>query len=106
MPNENWSFDRLFGTFDLAAAQRGVRLFSVCSNCHSMQYLHYRDLSGIGLDADQIKAIAAGVGVVRVGAVGNQKEGPATPASQFKSPFAMRRAAAPQITAPCHLTCR
>jgi ubiquinol-cytochrome c reductase cytochrome c1 subunit len=95
MPNENWSFDRLFGTFDLAAAQRGFQIYSsVCSNCHSMQYLHYRDLSGIGLDADQIKAIAAGITVPSgLDDQGNPKEGPATPASQFKSPFANEKAA-------------
>ncbi len=52
MPNENWSFNNLFGTYDLAAAQRGFSIYQqVCSNCHSMQLLHYRDLSGIGLNA-------------------------------------------------------
>jgi ubiquinol-cytochrome c reductase cytochrome c1 subunit len=60
MPNERWSFSSVFGTFDLAAAQRGFEIYSnVCSNCHSMKLLHYRDLSGIGLDEGQIKAIAA-----------------------------------------------
>src|ERR1700677_1816713 len=64
MPNERWSFASLFGTFDLAAAQRGFQVYSsVCTNCHSMKLLHYRDLSGIGFDDDQIKAIAAGVTV-------------------------------------------
>lgn len=95
MPHENWSFERIFGTFDLAAAQRGFQIYSnVCSNCHSMQMLHYRDLSGIGLDADQIKAVAAGVTVpAGLDDQGNPKEGPATPASQFKSPFANEKAA-------------
>ena len=93
--HQNWSFDRLFGTFDLAAAQRGFQIYSnVCSNCHSMQLLHYRDLSGIGLDADQIKAVAAGVTVPQgVDDQGASKDGPATPASQFKSPFANEKAA-------------
>jgi ubiquinol-cytochrome c reductase cytochrome c1 subunit len=88
-PPQHWSFNRLFGTFDLAAAQRGVQVYSeVCSNCHSMEYLHYRDLSGIGLNADQIKAIAAGVTVPEgLDDQGNPKDGPATPASQFRSPF-------------------
>jgi ubiquinol-cytochrome c reductase cytochrome c1 subunit len=95
MPNEKWSFSGLFGTFDLAAAQRGFQVYSsVCANCHSMQYLHYRDLSGIGLDPDEIKAIAAAVTVpLGVDDQGNPKEGPATPGSQFKSPFANENAA-------------
>jgi ubiquinol-cytochrome c reductase cytochrome c1 subunit len=90
MPHERWSFQGLFGTFDLAAAQRGFQIYSgVCSNCHSMKLLHYRDLSGIGLDADQIKAIAANVTVPSgLDDQGNPKDGPATPASPFKSPFA------------------
>jgi ubiquinol-cytochrome c reductase cytochrome c1 subunit len=95
MPNEKWSFEHLFGTFDLAAAQRGFQIYStVCSNCHSMQYLHYRDLTGIGLDAEQVKAIAAGITVPSgLDDQGNPKDGPATPASPFKSPFANEKAA-------------
>jgi ubiquinol-cytochrome c reductase cytochrome c1 subunit len=95
MPNEKWSFERLFGTFDLAAAQRGFQVYSnVCANCHSMQLVHYRDLSGIGLEADQVKAIAAAVTVPSgTDDQGNPKDGPATPASQFKSPFANEKAA-------------
>jgi ubiquinol-cytochrome c reductase cytochrome c1 subunit len=95
LPHEKWSFENPFGTFDLAAAQRGFQVYSqVCSNCHSLQYLHYRDLSGIGLDEDQIKAIAAGFTVPQgTDDEGNPKDGPATPASQFRSPFANAKAA-------------
>ena len=95
MPIERWSFDRVFGGFDLASLQRGFQIYSnVCSNCHSLQYLHYRDLSGIGLDAEQVKAIASGVTVPSgTDDQGNPKDGPGTPASQFKSPFANEKAA-------------
>ena len=88
-PRQNWSFDGPFGTFDLAAAQRGFQVYSeVCSVCHSLQYLHYRDLAGIGITDDQIKAIAAAVTVPHgLDDQGNPKEGPGTPADQFKSPF-------------------
>jgi ubiquinol-cytochrome c reductase cytochrome c1 subunit len=95
LPHQNWSFSRLFGAFDLASAQRGFQIYSnVCTNCHSMQLLHYRDLSGIGLSPEQIKAIAAGVTVSQgVDDQGNPKEGPATGANQFKSPFTNEKAA-------------
>jgi ubiquinol-cytochrome c reductase cytochrome c1 subunit len=95
MAHPGWSFNRLFGTFDLAAAQRGFSIYSqVCSNCHSMQLLHYRDLAGIGLDPEQIKAVAAGFTVPQgLDDQGNPKDGPATPASQFRSPFANPQAA-------------
>ena len=34
-PAQHWSFDGLFGTYDLAAAQRGFQVYSeVCSVCH------------------------------------------------------------------------
>jgi ubiquinol-cytochrome c reductase cytochrome c1 subunit len=95
LPHENWSFKGLFGTFDEASLQRGYQVYAnVCANCHSMQYLHFRDLSGIGLNADQIKAIAAGVTVPQgTDDQGNPKDGPATPANQFKSPFPNEKAA-------------
>jgi ubiquinol-cytochrome c reductase cytochrome c1 subunit len=94
-PAQRWSFDGPFGTFDLAAAQRGFQVYSeVCSLCHSMQYLHYRDLAGIGLTDDQIKAIAAAVTVPQgVDDQGQPREGPATPASQFRSPYPNEQAA-------------
>jgi ubiquinol-cytochrome c reductase cytochrome c1 subunit len=89
MPAQHWSFDGPFGSLDLAAAQRGFQVYSeVCSVCHSMEYLHYRDLAGIGLTPDQIKAIAAAVTIPQgVDDNGDPKEGPATPADQFKSPY-------------------
>lgn len=88
LPSQHWSFDGPFGAFDLAAAQRGFQVYSeVCSVCHSMEYLHYRDLAGIGLTADQIKAIAAAITVPQgFDDNGDPKEGPATPADEFKVP--------------------
>ncbi len=88
-PVQNWSFERLFGTFDLASAQRGLQVYTeVCSACHSMRLLSYRDLEGIGLNPAQIKAFAAGFTVPQgLNDQGEPKEGPATPANRFKSPF-------------------
>jgi ubiquinol-cytochrome c reductase cytochrome c1 subunit len=94
-PQQKWSFDGLFGAYDLAAAQRGFQVYSeVCANCHSMHLLHYRDLAGIGLTPEQIKAIAASVTVPQgTDDQGNPKEGPGTPADQFRSPFPNDKAA-------------
>jgi ubiquinol-cytochrome c reductase cytochrome c1 subunit len=107
LPNENWSFTKLFGSFDLAAAQRGFQIYSnVCSNCHSMQLLHYRDLSGIGLDANQIKAIAAGVTVPQgLDDQGNPMDRPLPPASSNRlSPT--KKPLGQLITVLCHRICR
>ncbi|MDR3538353.1 MAG: cytochrome c1 [Acetobacteraceae bacterium] len=88
-PQQKWSFDGLFGTYDLASAQRGFQVYAeVCSTCHSLHLLHYRDLTGIGLTPDQIKAFASGVTVPQgLDDQGQPKDGPATPANQFRSPF-------------------
>jgi ubiquinol-cytochrome c reductase cytochrome c1 subunit len=88
-PPQHWNFDGLFGTYDLASAQRGFQVYSeVCSVCHSLEYLHYRDLAGIGLTVGQIKSVAAAVTVPKgLDDDGNVKEGPATPADQFKNPY-------------------
>jgi ubiquinol-cytochrome c reductase cytochrome c1 subunit len=60
IPSQSWSFAGPFGTFDRAAAQRGFQVYEeVCSRCHSMNLLHYGDLTGIGYTEEQAKAIAA-----------------------------------------------
>jgi ubiquinol-cytochrome c reductase cytochrome c1 subunit len=94
-PSQNWSFDGIFGTPDLAAAQRGFQVYSeVCSNCHAMHQLHYRDLTGIGLTDEQVKAVASTFTVPQgLDDQGQPKDGPATPASQFRSPFPNEKAA-------------
>jgi ubiquinol-cytochrome c reductase cytochrome c1 subunit len=60
LPAVKWSFDGPFGTYDKAAAQRGFQVYNeVCSACHSMRLMSYRNLEEIGLEKAQIKAIAA-----------------------------------------------
>jgi ubiquinol-cytochrome c reductase cytochrome c1 subunit len=59
-----------------------------------MKFLHYRDLTGIGLTEEQVKAFAAQFTVPDgTDDQGAPKEGPATPASQFRSPFPNDKAA-------------
>jgi ubiquinol-cytochrome c reductase cytochrome c1 subunit len=59
LPHPGWSSDGIFGTYDRAALQRGLQIYEeVCSRCHSMNLVHYRDLAAFGYDADAIKAIA------------------------------------------------
>ena len=89
LPNESWSFGGLFGSYDLAAAQRGFWVYyKVCSACHTMNQMHYRDLAGIGITEAQIRAIAAGVTVPQgINDHGEETTGPALPADQFRAPF-------------------
>jgi ubiquinol-cytochrome c reductase cytochrome c1 subunit len=94
LPKQSWSFAGPFGTFDRAAAQRGFQVYKeVCANCHSLKQAYYRNLSGIGLTDDQIKAIAASVTVPTIGDDGQPTERPALPADHFRSPFPNEQAA-------------
>ena len=59
----NWSFDGIFGTFDRASLQRGYQVYKeVCSGCHSVQHLSYRNLTEKGgpeFSIEEAKAIAS-----------------------------------------------
>ena len=63
----NWSFKGLTGKFDRASLQRGFQVYKeVCSSCHSMQYLSYRNLGEPGgpeFSEQEVKAIAASIEV-------------------------------------------
>ncbi len=65
---ENWSFKSFFGTFDRASLQRGYQVYNeVCSSCHSLKYLSYRNLSEKGgpeFSEDEAKAIASNFEVI------------------------------------------
>ena len=88
LPGINWSFSGLFGTIDRASAQRGFLVYnSVCANCHALKEAYYRDLSGIGLNEEQIKAIAAAKTVPALDDSGQPTERPALASDHFRSPF-------------------
>jgi ubiquinol-cytochrome c reductase cytochrome c1 subunit len=59
----DWSFKGVFGTFDRASLQRGYQVYQeVCSGCHSVQHLSYRNLheeGGPQFSKEEAKAIAA-----------------------------------------------
>ena len=61
--NPGWGFKGFFGKFDRAALQRGYQVYTeVCSACHSMKYLSYRNLyekGGPEFSKDQAKIIAS-----------------------------------------------
>ena len=84
-----------FGTYDRAAAQRGFQVYKeVCSACHSLSLLSYRNLTEFGLTEDQVKGIAAEFQVPDIGDDGSAIERPARPSDRFKKPFPNELAAA------------
>jgi ubiquinol-cytochrome c reductase cytochrome c1 subunit len=95
IPKVKWSFDGPFGTFDRASMQRGYQVYrEVCSNCHSMRLLYYRDLHGIGLSEEQVRAVAAEATISGgTDDSGQPVDRPGLPSDHFKSPFANDKAA-------------
>ena len=60
LPQQNWSFDGVFGRYDMASIQRGFQVYTeVCASCHSLRYFAFRNLLDVGFGEDQAKAIAA-----------------------------------------------
>jgi ubiquinol-cytochrome c reductase cytochrome c1 subunit len=95
LPEEHWSWLGIFGTYDQAALQRGFQVYKdVCSACHSMNLLAYRNLAGIGLNEDQIKDVASSVQITDgPNDEGEMFERPGMPSDYFKPPFPNEKAA-------------
>ena len=64
----DWSFKGLFGKFDRGSLQRGYQVYTeVCSSCHSMKYLSYRNLGEKGgpeFSEAVVKSIASSFEVI------------------------------------------
>lgn len=89
LPTQKWSFDGPFGTYDRAALQRGLQIYlEVCSNCHSLKLLSYRDLTALGYSDDQTKAIASQKEVTDgPNDQGDMFQRPARPSDHFVPPY-------------------
>jgi len=97
-PRQHWSFSGPFGTFDQAQLQRGFKIYrEVCSNCHSMKFLAFRNLAdpgGPGFTEAQAAAIAASFQVTDgPNDQGEMFQRPGKIADYFPPPFANDQAA-------------
>ncbi len=58
-----WTFSGIFGHYDNAQLQRGFQVYKeVCSSCHSMNYVYFRNLAeegGPGFTPEEVKVIAS-----------------------------------------------
>jgi ubiquinol-cytochrome c reductase cytochrome c1 subunit len=95
LPDTKFSFEGVFGTYDRAELQRGFQVYKeVCSACHSMHLLSYRNLTAIGLSADQVIAVAGSVQVPDgPNDNGEMFERAGRPSDRFRRPFANDAAA-------------
>ena len=87
-----WSFKGITGKFDRASLQRGFQVYKeVCSSCHSMQYLSYRNLGEPGgpeFSEAEVKAIAASIEIEDgPDSQGEMFTRPGRPSDKFKSPY-------------------
>ena len=89
IPKYDWSWKGFFGTYDRSAAQRGLKVYKeVCSGCHSMNLIAYRNLGDLGFSEQQIKAIASD-SLVEDGPNedGDMFEREAIPSDRFANPY-------------------
>jgi len=93
-PKQKWSFSGITGTFDRASQQRGLQVYKeVCSGCHGLRLLAYRNLKAIGYNDDEIKAFASENNVNTINDDGEIVERPARPSDRFVSPYPNDKAA-------------
>ena len=94
----DWSFKGLLGKFDRGSLQRGYQVYTeVCSSCHSMKYVSYRNLAEEGgpeFTEEQAKAIAANFEVLDgPNSDGEMFTRPAKLSDKFVMPYENEKAA-------------
>jgi ubiquinol-cytochrome c reductase cytochrome c1 subunit len=82
--------DGLFGHWDKQQLQRGYQVYKeVCSACHSLRQVAFRDLEQLGYSEAQVKAEAATWNVPGIDPVtGEATTRPGLPTDYFPKPFA------------------
>ncbi|MEW5684847.1 MAG: cytochrome c1 [Pseudomonadota bacterium] len=107
MKHLSWSFDGPFGKYDTAQLQRGYKVYrEVCSACHSMELLSFRNLGEKGgpfydakypnpNDNPYVKSLAKDIQVPDIDSeTGDVIQRAAVPADRFPKPFPNAAAAA------------
>ena len=97
-PKQSWSFAGPFGRFDQAQLQRGYQVYrEVCSSCHSMKFVSFRNLAeagGPGFSESQVKALSESFKVQDgPNDAGDMFERPGRPSDPFPAPFPNEQAA-------------
>lgn len=94
LPQQDWSFQGLTGTFDRTALQHGFQIYKqVCTTCHSLDQVRFRDLAALGYNSDEIKAIAAEYKVPAIDDAGEAIERSCLPTDRFPNPYKNEQAA-------------
>ncbi len=102
----HWSFEGPFGKFDKAQLQRGYKVYrEVCSACHSMEQMYFRNLGQKGgpfydpkypnpNDNPVVKSLAHDIQIKDIDTdTGDAIQRPGQPSDRFPNPFANEYAA-------------
>jgi cytochrome c1 len=91
-PRLTWSFAGPFGKYNEAQLQRGFKIYrEVCSNCHSLNLLSFRnlaDVGGPGFTEPQAAQIASEYKINDLDDSGQPVQRAGRPADHFPAPFA------------------
>lgn len=87
----SWSFSGIFGHWDIGQLQRGLKVYKeVCSGCHSMDLVAFRNLTALGYTDKQVKSFAAEYDFP-IGVDDETRSGKVT--DRFPNPFASKEEA-------------
>ena len=74
----------ILGTFDRKQLQRGLQVYrEICSACHSIHRIAFRDLADLGFSPAEIKAIAVSYDIPSLSDTGEPTTRKGTPADKF-----------------------
>ncbi|WP_182085473.1 cytochrome c1 [Aureimonas sp. ME7] len=93
----SWTFAGPFGHWDLGQLQRGLKIYKeVCSNCHSMNLVSFRNFEALGYSDEQVRALAAQYQITdpAPNAQGEMFERAGIPSDRLPSPYPNPEAAA------------
>lgn len=88
-PKVKWTFSSIFGVFKRDQLQRGYQVYKeVCSACHGVKRISYRNLNALGFSEAAIKALAA-EHMIQDGpnSEGKMFDRPALPKDPMNGPF-------------------
>lgn len=88
-PEAGFKFNGPFGKWDVAQLQRGYKVYKeVCSACHSLKFVAFRNLEQLGYSEAQVKAEAASWQVPGIDPnTGEAAMRPGLATDQFPSPY-------------------
>ena len=89
LKKQNWSFEGIFGRYDNSTLQRGLQIYQeVCSACHGMKRLRFRELRDLGFTNGQIKIYAETFEILDgPNELGEMFLRPGEPSDTFVSPY-------------------